>query len=732
MIANNNLEDRVQALSPKAKKMLLIKFKESITLQAKNTTTNQRKRIVAYIQGDDHFSVDQLKADLQKKLPDYMVPSLFIPVEEMPLLPNGKINRKQLRSTTYITKPIRNTEVEVTPRNNNTEQQLLTIWEDVLGFSPIHRDDNFFEIGGDSILSIQIIAKARKEGIILNSNALFEHQTVANLSLFAEVENTVEVQTEDVLTTIWENTLGFSPIHRDDNFFEIGGDSILSIQIIAKARKEGIVLNSNALFEHQTIAELSLFAKAESTSISNKLLEGEVSLSPIQHWFFREHRNAPHYWNQAVRLNNLPIVSENQIKKVCDYIITQHDALRARFIQSENQWTSYILSPEQIFALEYINLSNEPSEHHNQIASEQVQRVQDQFTLSEGSLFKCIYFNTGSDKGSFCVLVAHHLVVDAVSWQIITDDFATVLQDIISGNPISQELKTASIKDWNEYINTLTSKVTDDELSFWKEQITQTPLLPFDKTNEIVIEEKDIEQVHFFLDIETTHLIQEANKAYHTKTEELLVTALIDSVGNWSAHQDIAIGFERHGRETLGSQLDVSKTVGWFTSYFPLKFKHQPHKNIANQIIATKEHMRSISQGGIKYGVLRYLENALGDIGNPEIVFNFLGTQFTSESDNDIQVTSLTKGLRDPRSERRYKLEINISIKNNQLQGTWSFGNTVYHPQTITLLMNDFKKRLLEISDYCNQTENGSYTPSDFSEAEISQDDLNNLLDILN
>lgn len=731
MIVDTHIEDRIHALSPKAKEMFLIKLKESISLQTKNAATNQRKRIVAYIQGDDHFSVDQLKTDLQKRLPDYMVPSLFVPVKEMPLLPNGKINRKQLHRVANTIKSATKKVAITTSDHSKTEQQLLTIWEEVLGFSPIHKDDNFFEIGGDSILSIQIIAKARKEGIILNSNALFEHQTVANLSLFAEVENTKEAQAEEILTSIWEETLGFSPIHKDDNFFEIGGDSILSIQIIAKARKEGIVLNSNALFEHQTIAELSLFAKAESTTISNTLLEGEVPLSPIQYWFFREHKNAPQYWNQAVQLNNLPTVSENQIKKVTDYIITQHDVLRSRFTVSENQWNSYILSPEQIFALEYIDISNEASEHHNQIASEKLQHIQDRFKLSEGSLFKCIYFNTGVEKNNFCILVAHHLVVDAVSWKIITDDFKTVLQQVVSETTITQEAKTASVKVWNEYLNSLTTTIADKEISFWREQFSQASSLPYDKLNADIVEEKDIEQIHFSLDIETTDLIQEANKAYHTKTEELLVTALIHSIGNWSAYQNITIGFERHGRETLGSQLDVSKTVGWFTSYFPLRFTHEPHKNIANQIIAIKEHMRAVPQGGIRYGVLRYLKNAFGDIGNPEIVFNFLGTQFTTESDNDIQVTTLTKGLRSPQSERSYKLEINVTILNKQLHCNWSFGNTVYNPQTIALLINDFKNRLLEISAYCNQTENGSYTPSDFSEAEISQDDLDNLLDIL-
>ncbi len=733
MIAEN-IEDRIHALSAEGKKLLLLKIKETVTVQAQRTTTSGRKRIVAYVQGHEGFSVDQLKADLQKKLPDYMVPSQFVPVTAMPVLPNGKIDRKQLHEVSIVQPTVSKTKTVNTSAATKVEQQLLAIWETVLGFSPIHKDDNFFEIGGDSILSIQIIAKARKEGIVLESNALFEHQTIAELSLFAETTQTVQksnTTVSDKLLAIWEETLGFSPIHKDDNFFEIGGDSILSIQIIAKARKEGIILDSNHIFQHQTIAELSLFAKAETTEITQKVETGIVPLSPIQHWFFNDHKNAPHYWNQGVRLDMIPAISEKQVQEVYDYIITQHDALRSRFRHIENQWVQDIIAPEQIFAVEYVDLKGTVSSQYEQIVQEQMQRVQDQFIVSEGSLFTCLYFTTGTAKNDFCVLIAHHLIVDAVSWQIIIDDFTAALQQVATNKAIVKEAKTSSVKTWSEHLHTYVQTMPNEEIAFWTQQIAPVPHLPFDKGNSIVIEEKDVALVHFSLDKDTTKALQEANQAYHTKIEELLITAFVDTIGNWSTHQEIAIGFERHGRETLESGLDVSKTVGWFTSYFPVRFTHLSTKDIGGQIIAVKEQMRSVPNGGIGYGGLRYLKNAFGDIENPEIVFNFLGTKSTMVPDHGIKTTTLTENLRDPRSERHYKLEINVHITDDRLQGTCSFGNNIHTTDTISLLMNDFKKRIQEIGAYCSQTENGGYTPSDFSEADISQDDLDSLLGLL-
>ena len=160
----DTIENRIDSLSPEGKKLLLLKVKETLEVQSKNTTSSDRKRIVAYVQGSEDFSLQTLKATLQKKLPDYMVPSQFVPVVSMPLLPNGKIDRKQLHKATVI-KSIQPTKEKksTTDVTSKVAQKLIAIWEETLGFAPIHKDDNFFEIGGDSILSIQIIAKARKK-----------------------------------------------------------------------------------------------------------------------------------------------------------------------------------------------------------------------------------------------------------------------------------------------------------------------------------------------------------------------------------------------------------------------------------------------------------------------------------------------------------------------------------------------------------------------------------------
>ena len=723
---SENIAHRIEALSPKAKKLLLLKLKDAVTRNSGKTSANNRKRIVAYIQGNENFSVDDLKANLKKKLPDYMLPSEFVSVATMPLLPNGKINREALQKVKVPkVKPAKKS------TTNTVENQLITIWEAVLGFSPINKDDNFFEIGGDSILSIQIIAKARKQGLVLKANDLFEHQTIAELANIVQVEKQNEISSEEILLKIWEETLGFSPIHKNDNFFEIGGDSILSIQIIAKARKQGLVLRANDLFEYQTVAELSQIVKSETKIKNSALVTGVVPLSPIQKWFFNDHKNAPQYWNQGVRLDNLPSTSEEKIATICEYLITQHDALRAQFSCKENKWIQEIRTPDQICALKYVDLSKIPSAEIENVVLEETQAIQNEFDLSKGSLFKCIYFGNSTSTNDFCVLIAHHLVIDAVSWQIIIDDFKNAIQEISANKIISKETKTNSFKDWTKHLVSYADNISSKELAFWGAQITEVPKLPIDKENVTVIEEKDISQLHFSFDDEVTKTLIEANKTYNTKTEELLITAFNDTIANWSKNQEITVGFERHGRETTDSELDISKTVGWFTAYFPVKFAVKPNNANDNKIISTKEKIRSIPNGGIGYGALRYLKNVFADAKNPEIVFNFLGTQTSSQNENAIKATTLSNNLRDPKSERHYKLEVNLSIVDKVLKGTFSFGKNVHETETITNLMYDFKNQVQEICTHCHQVEKGRYTPSDFSDADISQDDLDNLLDFL-
>ena len=610
------------------------------------------KRLIAYIIQNGSFDESKLKRELKATLPDYMVPSSFVLIDDIPLLPNGKVDQKALSNIEIVLKPKETKETE--KPKNDIEQTLLDIWEDILNIKPLSITDNFFEIGGDSILSIQIIAKARKAGLSIAPNQLFEHQTISELAMFVDYQKESNITIESTVT-------------------------------------------------------------------------GNVPLTPIQKWFFETHKTAPEYWNQNFQIKDLPKhVNKAIIQKLTNQLIATHHALRLSFLLKGDQWHAIVLKTEEIDAFISIDISNEDTSNYNLKIEANLKQIQDSMTLEKGHLFKCIYFETGNHSTNTIVLLAHHLVIDFVSWQIILNTYTAAIHNNILPEPVAA---TASIKTWGNHLIELSqSKTIASEVEFWKQQTVPQATLPKDFDGDFPLLEKDISAIHFEVDQTVTHnLVTEANAAYNTKIEELLLTALIDVLSNWIGSDNLSLAMERHGREVIDLSIDLSNTVGWFTAFFPKSFNLASTTDLASKIIATKEQMRQIPNGGVGYGILRYLTSELGNVPYPNIVFNFLGKQTTGE--NTIEFSS--NNTRHPLTERHYYLEINALIKDDVLSLNWSYSNKIHKSETIQTLINSFNESLRHIITHCTNSDTVKYTPSDFEDVDLDQTDLDNLLNDL-
>ncbi|WP_298500473.1 phosphopantetheine-binding protein, partial [uncultured Algibacter sp.] len=192
-MTEEKLKYKIEQLTDNELKLLKIKIKDFIKIEAKSSKTDKHKKIVAYVETDSFLDKENLKAHLKRKLPDYMIPTSFFELEKIPLLPNGKVNKKEI-----LKSKLNNTEggdkISITEPTTEIEKKLVKIWEDVLDFFPISTQDNFFEIGGDSILSIQITSKIRKLEIEINPNDLFENQSIKELANFIESQKTKSIQ----------------------------------------------------------------------------------------------------------------------------------------------------------------------------------------------------------------------------------------------------------------------------------------------------------------------------------------------------------------------------------------------------------------------------------------------------------------------------------------------------------------------------------------------------------
>ncbi len=622
--------------------------KKSVVLTKDNAS--KQKYLVAFIKPNEAYNEDDLKITLKKELPDYMIPTSFIVLDDFPILPNGKIDRKVLSEMELKFKNTSSKNIEA-PKND-IEEKLLRIWEETLNISLISTTDNFFEIGGDSILSIQIISKARKSGISIAPSQIFEHKTVSELAMFVSPQ---------------EKNLN----HTETSFY------------------------------------------------------GKIPLTPIQKWFFKTHKNAPEYWNQGFRINNLSELADiKQLATLTNNIINTHDALRLSFKFENNEWVANILKPEDIEAFLVFDISNVLPENYNSEINAILTKIQNEVDLNKGALFKCIFFNTGSISNSITIVMAHHLVIDFVSWQIILEQYI----EGINSKKVEFDIlyRTTSLNSWANHLYHLKeSKAILKEQNYWEKQISKENNLPLDFKCNLPILEKDIDEIKIKINsIFSEETLNKANQTYNTKTDELLLTAFTRAISNWSGKKEIALTLERHGRETNNTSIDLSNTVGWFTSFFPQLFDMSSDTDIESSIIRIKEQIRAIPNGGIGFGILRYLKLSLESIVYPNIVFNFLGKQAISQNETEF----IQDNMRHPLSERYYFLEINSLIKNGVLEMSWQFSKQAFRQETIVSLISEFKEELNKIIDHCTISKTTKYTPSDFQDVDLDQDDLDTLL----
>ena len=647
-----NLKHRINNLTEKQKALLLNQIKlENVSFS--NTNPEGSQQLVAYIISKDSFDVEVLKNELAKKLPNYMVPTKFVEVNEFPKLPNGKIDYSVLIIENLNSEDNPTTESEASEANE-IEKKLISIWEDILNIEPIS-------------------------------------------------------------------------IH--DNFFEIGGDSILSIQIIARARKKGLFIEPDHIFENQNISELAKVVKTDSRTSQDVEEYGIVPLLPIQHWFFEEHKNSPHHWNQALLFDLPKEFDLNIFRDVLKNIVEHHNALRLQFKKNGSEWSSAL---DDVFDSEVLNEFDLSTTEFNDLDTSLKSKITaflSSFDFSGSSLFQVALFDCPGSTNKL-LFAAHHLVIDYVSWQILISDFDSLYEQLLIGKEALLPAKSTSYKKWSEHLVTLSeSGIFDDDLVFWQNQ-TCSLKIQTDFPFQLPRFEGRLETENIIMDAETTNLFSKANGSFRTNTEELILTSILLGLAKEGIADEICVGLEKHGRQSIDNDMDLNSTIGWFTTYFPLYFQVGKSQDLKSNIINVKEKFRNIPNKGLSYGVLRYLKKEKSLAQKPGILFNYMGMYQRINSKFFGIGNFFNEGVRSPQSELYYLLQFNCSIENNKLAIKLTYDQDVFKNSTITILANTIKKTLSGLVQFCTQQESTNYTPTDFPEADLSQSDLDNLLNI--
>ncbi|WP_026906946.1 non-ribosomal peptide synthetase [Paucisalibacillus globulus] len=598
------------------------------------------KYLCAYFSLEKDYREDDIKSELKRYLPEYMIPAWFIKMTALPLSPNGKLDKKKL---------------PIPKRLTNT---------------------------------------------VKNDNAPLE-------------------EAEIVIASIWESVLGVKNIGTDETFYSLGGDSIKGIQIIARMRNEGYSMELKRLAANPTIKELIEYVKKDNKIIAQDEVKGEVELTPIQKWFFNQEKLVKNHFNQELMLYSKEGFNQQWVQIAFDTIVKHHDILRAVFIDKKQQLNErtekhydlvvYDLTGREVSNDEIYNLSTD---------------LQSSMDLEKGPLVKLGLFKT--DKGDHLLIVIHHLLVDTVSWRIIVEDFDAIYSGLKHQKETVLPPKTTSFKEWAlEQNKFATSYPMRKELEYWRglhghdmkrvkrNKETQSP-------SGHTISHKTV-----VLDRDFTHdLLTKVNRAYSTEINDILLAALVLTLGTFNQSDKLLLNLESHGREQLLDEVDITRTVGWFTSQYPVVLNK--YDQLEEVIAGTKDTLRRIPNKGIGYGILKYLSKyELKEAMQPEVSFNYLG-QFDQEISGENFTLSEIKGGESisRNSIRLYPLDFVGYVLNGEFNLTLNYSREEFHDESMEQLLQDYMDQIKLIISHCVSRENVEITVSDITDEAISLKEL--------
>jgi amino acid adenylation domain-containing protein/non-ribosomal peptide synthase protein (TIGR01720 family) len=628
-----------------------------------HTDASGHSRLVAYfVPSPPVPSVGNLRHFLQKYLPDYMIPSLFVRLAELPITANGKIDRasvaEQYRPLPSPETPRGLDSIFVAPRNP-VEQQLAAIWSQVLGLDAVGIHDNFFELGGDSIIAIQITAKAHQVNLLFTPQHLFQHSTIAELA-----------------------AVSTSPI---------------------------------------------LAANSMAQPIDQTPVTGVVPLTPIQHWCL-EHLVNPHHYNQAVLLEARQPLNPVLLEQVVQQLLVYHDALRMRFERTALGWqqtnTSLDDSLNAGTPFLRVDLSALPLSEQRSALEAKATELQTTLHLTNGPLLRVVLFHLGHQPDRLLIII-HHLVVDGVSWRILLDDLQTAYQQLSQGNDIQLPLKTTSFQQWAHHLHQhAQSAALRQELDLWladpRQQVSPLPVdYPAGENTTA-----STQMVSVALTVEETQaLLQVIPARYHTQINDVLLAALAHSFAQWTGSDRLLVDLEGHGREPL-FDADVTRTVGFFTSLFPVLLQATASMPLEAALTTMKDQLQAIPNHGIGYSILRYLSTdpqirtSLCAMPQAEVRFNYLGQSdaIFSESSQWVPASESSGLTTSLEGDRAYLIDINSIVAGQQLQVDWSYSTNLYQAATIDGLAQTFINGLRSLIQHCSAPKMLSANPvSSFS-----------------
>ncbi|MGV5049106.1 amino acid adenylation domain-containing protein [Rhodococcus pyridinivorans] len=646
--------------------------------------------LVAYVQPAAGAVIDTaaLAEYLGLRLPGYMVPSAFVVIDEVPLTPIGKLDRRALPEPVFES-------VEFRAPESPMETELAELVAEILGLGSISVDDDFFGLGGDSILSIQVVSRARARGISLSPRDVFEQRTVAGMAQVAERTAGTEAVRLAELPGGGVGTMPLTPLMSE--FLESGGDYDTFSQSVALALPEGI--------------------------------------------------------------------TEDLLRRVLAVVIDHHDMLRSQLrCDEEEGWVLEVRPPGTIDPTSWIHHVSLPADVSDADLTAAASRASDaalrELNPESGEVLRFVWFDFVPGPGSgprrsILLIVAHHFVVDGVSWRILVPDLAVAWGQLSAGGPAQLAPVGTSVRRWNRALHEeATRPERRAELALWREVLSvddpQIGSRPLDPTKDLAATAERVE-VSLPADL-AEGVLQRLPQIYHGSVNDGLLTALAMAVSRWRANRGVEasstlVRMEGHGREEdVVRGADLSRTVGWFTSSFPVRadltgvdldeaFAAGPAAGKAVKLI--KEQLAEIPDKGMGYGLLRHLDKQSGaelaGLPSGQISFNYLGRVGGVEVPDELARVGWapTSDLGPLTSELESDLPLHSVIdinaivdRDGSLGAGFAFPTDVLSRDEVMELAELWVAALTALAEHAADPGSGGLTPSDLPLVRVAQDDL--------
>ena len=565
----------------------------------------------------------------------------------------------------------------------------------------------------------------------LSSNGKIDRSVLAQCAmddrLWEEVSADPEIERELIKTL--KEVLQVEEITPESNMYFLGADSIKAIQIASRLQTLGYQVKAKDVLTYPIVQELALVLGTQTQQgvRPQEPCEGVIEATPMLEWFKSRMFQEPNFWHQSVLLELPMKVAAEELSRAMRMLIQHHDALRLNLHRESG---AFFYNPEYLAedlpVLELVDLPDRAGTvEFQRVCTELKSRLR----LTDGLLFRGLLIRA-TGKHDRVLLVAHHTVIDGVSWRIILEDLQTLLRACSSGSSVRLPAKTDSLQRWAKALQQYADSIDPGELAFWQRVGRAQTVLPCDfdpglddcGSRESVTVELSSE--------ESWRLLTEANRGYETQVNDLLVASLAFALASRLQTKEITLELESHGREELFEDLDVSRTVGWFTALYPVCLTVQG-KDLSVDIPAIKQQLRQIPHKGIGFGILTYLSHQLPIPRKAGIRLNYLG-----EIDNGLQGEVLTvlmdqMGQTGPDSSEVNQwtcgIEIVAFVHNKKLRVVFAYSHNRYRAATIQNFAQDVLFQLKAVlAECCSRSQAKTFLDS---ELPITEEELNFLLE---